>query len=41
MYPDGHRLGAERIAGSLDRAFARLARVRGDLDEARRLLLGP
>jgi L-seryl-tRNA(Ser) seleniumtransferase len=40
MYPDGHRLGVERIAESLDRAFVRLARARHDLDEARRMLLG-
>jgi L-seryl-tRNA(Ser) seleniumtransferase len=40
MYPDGHRLGAEAIAQSLERAFARLARVRRDLDGARRMILG-
>ena len=40
MYPDGHRLGARRIAESLDRAFAELARACHDPDQARRLLLG-
>jgi L-seryl-tRNA(Ser) seleniumtransferase len=40
MYPDGHRLGAAAIVASLDRAFRRLARVRHDLDGARRLILG-
>jgi L-seryl-tRNA(Ser) seleniumtransferase len=40
MYPDGHRLGAARIADSLDRAFGKLAAVLGDVDGARRLLLG-
>jgi L-seryl-tRNA(Ser) seleniumtransferase len=40
MYPDGHRLGATRIAESLDRAFAQLARASHDVDQARRLMLG-
>jgi hypothetical protein len=40
MYPDGHRLGAERIAESLERAFGQLARARRDPDAARRIMLG-
>lgn len=40
MYPDGHRLGAAAIVASLDRAFARLARLRHDPAAARRLMLG-
>ena len=40
MYPDGHRLGATRIAESLERAFLRLASVRHDPVEAHRLMLG-
>ncbi len=40
MYPDGHRLGAARIADSLHRAFARLAALLGNVAGARQLLLG-
>ena len=40
MYPDGHRLGAERIADALHRAFARLATRLDDVEAVRRLLLG-
>jgi L-seryl-tRNA(Ser) seleniumtransferase len=40
MYPDGHRLGAERIAASLHRAFGRLAILLSDVEATRRLLLG-
>jgi len=40
MYPDGHRLGAARIADSLHGAFQRLAGLLGDVDGARRLMLG-
>ena len=40
MYPDGHRLGAARIAESLHRGFERLAATLGDPESARRLLLG-
>jgi L-seryl-tRNA(Ser) seleniumtransferase len=40
MYPDGHRLGVERIAASLENSIARLAKVLDDTDEARAQLLG-
>ncbi len=40
MYPDGHRLGAARIADSLHRAFGRLAAMLDDVEGAGRLLLG-
>lgn len=40
MYPDGHRLGAARIAESLHRAFGRLAAMLDDVEGVRRLLLG-
>lgn len=40
MYPDGHRLGAGRIADSLHRAFGRLGAMLADAEAARRLLLG-
>ena len=40
MYPDGARLGAARIAASLERAMGRLAAALDDPAAARRLLLG-
>lgn len=40
MYPDGKRLGAERIAASLENALTRLAQVIDDPDAARKQLLG-
>lgn len=40
MYPDGPRLGAERIAAALDSSIDGLAEVVDDLDAARRQLLG-
>lgn len=40
MYPDGPRLGAERIAASLESGIAGLAEVIDDVDKARRQLLG-
>jgi len=41
MYPDGHRLGVQRIAASLDNALDKLGRVLDDLDAAQEILLGP
>ncbi|MBI3917122.1 MAG: hypothetical protein HY322_08955 [Betaproteobacteria bacterium] len=40
MYPDGHKLGVERIAASLENGIGRLAGVLDDVDEARSQLLG-
>ena len=40
MYPDGPRLGIERIVASLDSGIARLAEVIDDIDAAREQLLG-
>jgi hypothetical protein len=40
MYPDGPRLGIERIAQALDRGIRRLSEVIDDVDAARRQLLG-
>jgi L-seryl-tRNA(Ser) seleniumtransferase len=40
MYPDGQRLGIERIARSLEGGIARLAAMLDDLPAARELLLG-
>lgn len=40
MYPDGHRLGVERIAASLENGISRLAEVIDNIDEARAQLLG-
>ena len=40
MYPDGSRLGMERIVASLDASFDRLAEVIDDVDAARAQLLG-
>jgi L-seryl-tRNA(Ser) seleniumtransferase len=40
MYPDGHKLGVERIAASLENGIGRLAKVLDDVDEARIQLLG-
>jgi L-seryl-tRNA(Ser) seleniumtransferase len=41
MYPDGHRLGVQRIAASLDNALDKLGRVLDDVDAAQEILLGP
>ena len=40
MYPDGSRLGMERIVASLDSSIDRLAEVIDDVDAAREQLLG-
>ena len=40
MYPDGSRLGIERIAASLDHSINALAKSLDDLDAARARLLG-
>ena len=40
MYPDGARLGVERIAASLEAGIGRLAQVIDDVDAARAQLLG-
>lgn len=40
MYPDGHKLGVERIAASLENGISRLVQVMDDPDEARAQLLG-
>jgi L-seryl-tRNA(Ser) seleniumtransferase len=40
MYPDGARLGIERVAQSLEGGIARLASMLDDLPAARELLLG-
>jgi L-seryl-tRNA(Ser) seleniumtransferase len=40
MYPDGSRLGIERIVASLDSSIERLAEVIDDVDAAREQLLG-
>jgi L-seryl-tRNA(Ser) seleniumtransferase len=40
MYPDGHKLGVERIAASLENGISRLAEVIDDVDQARAQLLG-
>lgn len=40
MYPDGHTLGVERIAASLENGITRLAQVLDDVDQARAQLLG-
>ena len=40
MYPDGSRLGMERIVAALDASFDRLAEVIDDVDAARKQLLG-
>ena len=40
MYPDGPRLGIERIAASLENGISRLAAVLDDSDAAREQLLG-
>jgi L-seryl-tRNA(Ser) seleniumtransferase len=40
MYPDGPKLGVERIAASLEHGISRLADVLQDLDGARAQLLG-
>jgi L-seryl-tRNA(Ser) seleniumtransferase len=39
MYPDGHRLGVERIAASVENAISKLGEVVNDLDAAREKLL--
>jgi L-seryl-tRNA(Ser) seleniumtransferase len=40
MYPDGHKLGVERIAASVENAISKLGDVVNDLDAAREKLLG-
>ena len=40
MYPDGPKLGVERIAASLENGISRLAQVLDDSDAARKQLLG-
>jgi L-seryl-tRNA(Ser) seleniumtransferase len=40
MYPDGSKLGVERIAASLENGISRLAQVMDDTDAARTQLLG-
>jgi L-seryl-tRNA(Ser) seleniumtransferase len=40
MYPDGQKLGVERIAASLENSVSRLAEVLDDVEEARTQLLG-
>jgi L-seryl-tRNA(Ser) seleniumtransferase len=40
MYPDGHRLGVERIAASVENAISKLGEVVDDVDAAREKLLG-
>lgn len=40
MYPDGHKLGVERIAASVENGITRLAQVLDDAGAARRQLLG-
>jgi L-seryl-tRNA(Ser) seleniumtransferase len=40
MYPDGHKLGVERIAASLENGIGRLGKVLDDVDQARSQLLG-
>ena len=40
MYPDGHRLGVERIAASVENAISKLGDVVNDVDAAREKLLG-
>lgn len=39
MYPDGHKLGVERIAASVENAISRLGEVVYDVDAAREKLL--
>jgi L-seryl-tRNA(Ser) seleniumtransferase len=40
MYPDGHKLGVERIAASVESAIDKLGEVVDDVDAAREKLLG-
>ena len=40
MYPDGQKLGVEKIAASLENGISRLSGVLDDVDEARAQLLG-
>ncbi len=40
MYPDGHKLGVERIAASVENAISKLAEVVNDVGAAREKLLG-
>ena len=40
MYPDGARLGVERIAASVENAIARVGEIVSDVDAAREKLLG-
>ena len=40
MYPDGHKLGVERIAASVENGISKLGEVLNDVDAAREKLLG-
>ena len=40
MYPDGARVGVERIAASVDNAISKLGAMVNDVDAAREKLLG-
>jgi hypothetical protein len=40
MYPDGRKLGVEKIAAALENGISRLSAVLDDPDEAREQLLG-
>jgi L-seryl-tRNA(Ser) seleniumtransferase len=40
MYPDGHKLGVERIAASVENAIGKLGELVNDVDAAREKLLG-
>ena len=40
MYPDGRKLGVEKIAASLENGISRLSEVLDDVDQARAQLLG-
>jgi L-seryl-tRNA(Ser) seleniumtransferase len=40
MYPDGHKLGVERIAASVENGISRLGEVLDDVGAAREALLG-
>lgn len=40
MYPDGHKLGVERIAAALDHSIGKLGKLLNDVDAARDKLLG-
>jgi len=40
MYPDGHKLGVERIAASVEHSISELGKVLNDVEAAREKLLG-